>query len=73
MKSLAVPDVLIVELFGLIKNMTYKGYSITKEYYVPYLMGSDRHRWLVFKNCRNVWFNTLREAKEWVNKQINGK
>lgn len=50
--------------------MNYKGYRISKEFYVPSLMGSEKHRWLVFKDGKNVWFNTLREAKEWVNKHI---
>lgn len=51
--------------------MTYKGYSITKEYYVPSLYGKETHQWLVYKNSNGVWFDTMREAKEWVNEQIN--
>lgn len=50
--------------------MTYKGYSITKEYEVPMLMGRE-YLWSVFTGKMNLWFDTLKEAKEWVNKQLN--
>lgn len=50
--------------------MKYKGYNISKEFYIPSLMGYEKHRWLVFKNGKNCWFNTLKEAKEYINKKI---
>ena len=51
--------------------MVYKGYRISKEYYVPYLRGKETHQWLVYKNGKGVWFDTLREAKEYVNRQMD--
>ena len=54
--------------------MTYKGYSISKSYEMPVMLGhcEKDFLWHVFRkgmaNC--VLFDTLKEAKEWVNKQI---
>lgn len=54
--------------------MTYKGYNISKSYEMPIMLGhyEKDFLWHVFRkgmaNC--VLFDTLKEAKEWVNKQI---
>lgn len=51
--------------------MRYKGYNIGKLSRYIYEGGRDGYYWNVNKDGRNVCFNTLREAKEWINKQIN--
>ncbi len=50
--------------------MKYKGYNIGKLSRYIYEGGRDGYYWNV-NNGRNVCFNTLREAKEWINKQVN--
>lgn len=51
--------------------MRYKGYNIGKLSRYIYEGGRDGYYWNVNKDGRNVCFNTLREAKEWINKQVN--
>jgi hypothetical protein len=52
--------------------MKYKGYNINKvsRYIFSGYDNSDGYFWNVNKNCKNVRFNTLKEAKEWVNNVI---
>ena len=52
--------------------MTYKGYKINKvsRYIFSGYDNSDGYVWNVNKNCKNVFFGTLKEAKEWVNNAI---
>ena len=50
--------------------MRYKGYNIGKLSRYIYEGGRDGYYWNVNKDGRNVCFNTLREAKEWINEKI---
>ena len=49
--------------------MVYKGYNINKvsSYIFSGYGNKNEYFWNVNKNCKNVRFNTLKEAKEWVN------
>ena len=52
--------------------MTYTGYKINKvsRYIFSNYDNKDGYFWNVNKNCKNVLFSTLKEAKEWVNNAI---
>jgi len=53
--------------------MKYKGYNIGKLSRSVYELGREGYWWNVNKDGRNVHFDTLREAKEWINKQNASK
>ena len=48
--------------------MVYKGYNINKvsSYIFSGYGNKNGYFWNVNKNCKNVRFDTLKEAKEWV-------
>lgn len=52
--------------------MKYKGYNIGKlsRYIVTGFSDKSGYVWNVNKDEKNVHFNTLKEAKEYINKQI---
>ena len=52
--------------------MKYKGYNIGKlsRYIVTGFSNKSGYVWNVNKDEKNVHFNTLKEAKEYINKQI---
>lgn len=52
--------------------MVYKGYNINKvsSYIFSGYGNKNGYFWNVNKNCKNVRFGTLKEAKEWVNNAI---
>jgi hypothetical protein len=52
--------------------MKYKGYNIGKlsRYIVTGFSNKSGYVWNVNKDEKNVRFNTLKEAKEYINKQI---
>ena len=51
--------------------MKYKGYNIGKLSRYIFEGGRDGYYWNVHKDGHNVCFRTQREAKEWINKQVN--
>ena len=51
--------------------MKYKGYNIGKLSKSLYGGKDDKYYWNVNFNQRNVHFETLREAKEYINKQLS--
>lgn len=51
--------------------MKYKGYNIGKLSRSVFEGGREGSFWNVNKDGRNVCFDTLREAKEWINKRVN--
>lgn len=52
--------------------MKYKGYNIGKlsRYIVTEFSNKSGYVWNVNKDGKNVHFDTLREAKEYINKQV---
>ena len=51
--------------------MRYKGYNIGKLSRCVYEGGRDGYYWNVNKDGKNRLFFTLRQAKTWINKQVN--
>lgn len=50
--------------------MKYKGYHIGKISNYLFSGGRDGYSWNVCKDYKNVRFSTLREAMEYINKQV---
>lgn len=51
--------------------MEYKGYKIGKISRYLYGGRTDQYFWNVNKDYKNVCFTSLRQAKRWINEQIN--
>ena len=51
-------------------DFKYKGYKIGKLSRSVFSSGGDGFVWNVFKDGKNTYFSTLREAKEWINRKI---
>ena len=51
--------------------MEYKGYKIEKISRYLYGGRNDQYFWNVNKDYKNVCFTSLRQAKRWINEQIN--